>query len=409
MICRWMRYLCHMKRIQFLFIAALLFGTFACDNDPGTFEIVPEVLMSSEVLVTKSRADIAAFIKARSFPVPDSEIKYGVTIYKITYNTTLNGQTVLASGLVTLPDTDEPVGMLSFQHGTIAAHDEAPSETNAAAEIVMFYAAMATPGLIGVVPDLIGFGSSKTILHPYYVEGATADAVMDNLKAARELALTKDLVFNERLMLAGYSQGGYATMATHKAIEAEGLDNFNLIASFPAAGGYDVKGMQEYFFARNTYHEPFYIAYVAMAYKTTFGWTQPLSDMFNDPYATRIPTLFNGTLSGGDINEELTENIGALINVDLRTNIDTDAKYKYVRDAFVENSLLDWTPKAKVFMYHGDVDITVPFENSVHTFEVLNGKAQPGVVTFTALPFANHSSGVLPYVVELMNKVIVLK
>lgn len=403
------RYLYRMNVYRLIAVVYVGVVLTACGPDPEPVEIIPETLLSHEIVVTKTRTEIQSFIKGRGFPVPDSEIKSGANIYRFTYKTSLNGQLVEASGLVALPDTDDPVGMISFQHGTIAAHDEAPSETSATSEIMMFYAAMATPGMIGVVPDFIGFGSSKNILHPYYVEEATADAVIDALKAARELALVEGLQFNERLMLAGYSQGGYATMAAHKAIEAEQPEHFNLIASFPAAGGYDVKAMQEYFFAQEAYHEPFYIAYVAMAYKTTYAWTQPLSNMFRSPYADKIPGLFNGLKSGGEINAELTNDISELIQPELIANIDADPAYKYITDAFVANSLTDWTPKAKMFMYHGTLDNTVPYQNSVGVFNVLSGRAQPGVVTFTDLPFATHSTGVTPYIIELMNKVIVLK
>ena len=118
--------------------------------------------------------------------------------------------------------------------------------------------------------------------------------MIDNLRAARELAREKGLKFNKRLFLAGYSQGGYATMAAHKSLEMDNAQGFDLIASFPASGGYDVKGVQEYFFSQQTYDQPHYLGYVAMSYKSYYGWTSVFNDFFKEPYATRIPTLFNG-------------------------------------------------------------------------------------------------------------------
>ncbi len=356
-----------------------------------------EFLVSSQNILTRSAADLKLFLSGTSLaslPADD------VTLYKITYNTNYKAQQIIASGLVALPKTSAAVGMISFQHGTIAAHSEAPSVASLGSTDMIIYAGLASPGFIAVVPDYIGFGSSSSVLHPYYVEEPTASAIVDMIKAAKELAREQSINFNGKLFLAGYSQGGYATMATHKSIEQNGLPGFNLIASFPAAGGYDIKSMQEYFFGLTSYDQPFYIAYVALAYKTQYAsWTAPLSDFFNEPFATKIPGLFDGAKNGSQINGELTNTISQLINADLKAGIDTDPKYKYAVDAFQENSLVDWRPAIRMFMYHGDADVTVPYNNSVITYQkLLSNGASPSIVTLTKLPGANHSSGVLSYI-----------
>jgi pimeloyl-ACP methyl ester carboxylesterase len=393
-----------------LFILFLSSTISSCDSDSPEPEIVPEVLVDADMIASKSKEDIASFVKTTGLPFPASEIKYDVSVYRITYKTTFKDAAIVASALVMLPDTQDDLAMLSFQHGTIAANSEAPSLTSSSASIMNFYGAMATVGFVGVAPDLIGFGASSSILHPYYIEKPTADAITDCLKAARELALVNGRRFNGRLFLAGYSQGGYATMAAHKSIEQNGLENFDLIASFPSSGGYDVKGVQAYFFKQTTYSEPFYIAYVAQAYKTHLGWTQPLTDLFNEPYASKIPGLFNGQNTSGQINTALTTNISDLIQADILVKIDTDPKYDYINDAFEENSLTDWTPKIKMYMYHGDLDITVPYQNSVDVYNkfIQNG-ASPQVVTFTTLPYGTHSTGVTPYLIKFIGEVMSLK
>jgi pimeloyl-ACP methyl ester carboxylesterase len=392
-----------------LFVILLCIAPFGCKEDLVD-PIVPEVYETSSLLTSRTQEQIRAFVSSKGLPIASDEIRSGVDVYKVTYKTTMDGDNILASGLVILPQTSAGVGMLSFQHGTIIAHSEAPSETPPSSDLMSFYAAMASPGFIGVVPDFIGFGASKDLLHPYYLEKPTADAVVDNLKAAREFALLSGLNFNGKLFLAGYSQGGYATMAAHKSIEENGLENFDLIASFPSSGGYDIKGVQEFFFEQQTYSQPFYIAFVAQSYRTYLGWQQPLTDFFQASYATKIPGLFNGQYSSGDINGELTEEIPSLINPDLLQNINTDPKYDYINEAFIDNSLTDWTPKVKMFMYHGDLDITVPYQNSVDVYNhfIQNG-ASPQVVSFTTLPYATHSSGVTPYLIAFINKVLELK
>lgn len=368
----------------------------------------PEFLLGSDKVVAYTASELRTSLSAISL---SSLLVNDVTLYKITYKTKYKNQDITASGLVGLPTTTAAVPMVSFQHGTIASYSEAPTALPTNSIEFKLYAGLASLGFIAVAPDLVGFGSSTSVLHPYFVEEATASAVIDMIKATKEFAEEQSIDFDSQLFLAGYSQGGYAAMAAHKAIEQNGLTAFNLVASFPASGGYDVKAMQEYFFGLATYDEPFYIAYVAMAYKTQYDvWTKPLSDFFNEPYASRIPGLFDGSKNGSQINGELTTSIPDFIRTDLRANIDTDVQYKYIVDAFNENSLTDWKPTIKMFMYHGDADVTVPYDNSVITYQkLIDNGASASVLTLTTLPGKDHGTGVLPYIEDFIPKMMQLK
>ena len=396
----------NLRFLLWLVLSTLVF--FSCKDN----EVTPanESLISSQSILTRFSGELKTYIGASGLNLPVDELTNDVEIFKITYHTTyLNDQQITASGLVILPKKPGSYPMISFQHGTIASHAEAPSVLPLSNSSLILYAALSSPGFITAVPDFIGFGSSSDVLHPYFVQDLTASAVIDMLKAAKELAREKGITFNKKLFLAGYSQGGYATLATHKAIEKNGLDGFDLVASFPSSGGYDVKGMQEYFFGLDTYDEPFFLGFVAMAYKTSYSWTQPLSDFFKEPYATRVLTLYDGSKSGSEIDAQLTTSIKDLVNGDLLTKIDTDVKYKHIVDSFNKNSLTDWVPTKKMFMYHGDIDVTVPFQNSVSTYNklVANG-ASKSVVTLTTLP-GTHGTAIGPYIESFIPKMLELR
>ncbi|GHN01939.1 hypothetical protein WSM22_34280 [Cytophagales bacterium WSM2-2] len=392
---------------QIVFACVLLF-LIACSKHEETF--VPVTLVTANDQLGRTSGELKSFIGQSGLKLSTSLLQYNVELYSVTYKTTYLGKTITASGLVILPQTTASVGMVCFSHGTIASHAEAPSVLPLNSTELILYSAMASPGYIAVIPDFIGFGSSADVMHPYYVQDITASSVIDLLKAARELAIQKKVSFNGNLFLAGYSQGGYVTMATHKAIEKNGLENFNLIASFPSSGGYDVKGMQNYFFGLSKYDEPFFLAFVAMAYKTSYNWTQPLTDFFQPKYASVIPGLFDGNKNGDQINAILNDTIPKLVNTDLLSTIDTNSKYKYIVDAFNINSLTDWVPTKKMYMFHGDADITVPYQNSVSTYnKLISNGASASVVTFTPLPGKTHGTGVVPYIEAFIPIMISLK
>lgn len=396
-----------LTRLRFLWVLVALMVASSCGDTPP---VTSTNLVTAESQFIRTASELKTFIGASGISLSTASLQYDVELYKITYTTQLNGADIVASALVILPKTSDAVGMVSFQHGTISSYQEAPTALAASSGELILYAALASPGFIAVAPDLLGFGASKSVLHPYYVQEPTALAVADALRAAAALAQQKGLKFNSKLFLAGYSQGGYATMATHKYLEAKPLDGFTLVASFPAAGGYDVKNMQEYFFGLTSYDQPFYLAFVAQAYKVHYGWTQPLSDFFQEPYASRIPSLLDGSKTSSQINAQLTNTIQSLITADALKSIDTDSKYKYLVDAFRANSLTDWKPTIPVFMFHGDADVTVPYSNSVATYNTLIGNgASTSILTLTKLPGADHGSGVVPYIEQFVPKMLSLK
>jgi pimeloyl-ACP methyl ester carboxylesterase len=395
------------RHLRFFFFFILVAGACSSDDNPDPGD--EQFLVSSEFIYSNTAQQLKLLIQLSGVDIDANEFLYDIEIYKVVYNTTYDGAIITASGLVALPKTTDQVGMLSFHHGTITNHADAPSNFSSSDFNSISYAAMASVGFIGVIPDYLGFGSSSSILHPYYVEDLTASSIIDMLKAASELAQQKNIQFNGKLFLAGYSEGGYATMAAHKAIETNGLDGFNLIASFPGAGAYDLTAMQKHIFSLQEYDDPHYLAYMARAYQIEYAEDNLLTDFFKEPYASRIPGLFDGQKGADAINAKLTSTMSDLIQADVLNNIDSDPKYDYLQNAFLENSLTDWKPQIPIFLYHGLSDTTVPYQNSVSTYDKLlaNGTST-SVVTLTPLE-GTHSTAVEPYLAAIIEKLLSLK
>jgi len=398
----------HMRSI--VGVLVLLIVSSSCD-DSSDAPTPPanEKLVEATIQYTASASQLKFLAQFAGFDLDVDEIKYDANVYKVTYKTTFKGSEIIASGLVVLPKTNVEVGMISFHHGTITDYDDAPSHTTETDSDALLYAALSSSGFITVIPDYLGFGSSTSILHPYYVEEYTASAVMDMLIAAKELAVEEDVTFNKKLFLAGYSEGGYVTMATHKGIEEKGLEDFELIASFPAAGAYDIVGIENFLLTQATYDDPSYIAYIIRAYQLTYDFPDVLTDFFKQPYSDRIPGLFDGTKGTSEINAQLTPVLADLFQEELYDNLNSDPEYAYIKDAFVENSLTDWTPTAKMFMYHGQSDVTVPYQNSVDTYEKLIANGTSGS-TLTFIPLnGDHSSAIQPYIMDFVPKLWALR
>ena len=391
-----------MNKLKILLITTFLI--FSCNNNE---EITKVHLDTFTKLFSIDKETILSIVGESEFDNLINYLEYDISIYTITYNTLYKGEQIKASGLVAFPDTEKGMPILNFNHGTTSLHSDAPTEDLFQ---YSFFSNAASAGYIFVIPDYLGFGISDNIVHPYYRSDITGQTVVDMIRATKELAREEGYYFNGDVFLSGYSEGGFATMSAHHNIENNNYTGINLVASAPAAGGYDIIGMLDYFLSKETYHVPYYIAYVAMGYKTSYDWDLPLSAMFNEPYASIIPDYFNGKYSGYEINSVLTDDLSLLLTSNFRNNIYSDSDLKVIVDAFEENSLDNWVPKTKMLMYHGTSDITVPYQNSVDTYNNFISKgASQSVIEFIPLNGKTHSSGSLPYIIDLFDKFNSLK
>ena len=391
-----------MNKIKSYLLLFLLL--FSCNNQD---ELTRAYIDTYTKLFSISKENILEIVQNSEYGNLNEYLQYDISLYTITYNTTYKGQNIKASGLVAFPDTDQGMPILNFNHGTTSLHADAPTE-----DLIQysFFSNAASAGYIFVIPDYLGFGVSDNIVHPYYRSDITGQTIVDMIRAAKELAAIEGYNFNGHVFLSGYSEGGFATMSAHYNMEKNNYSGLNLVASAPASGGYDITGMLDYFISKETYHVPYYIAYVAMGYKTSYDWSLPLSSIFNEPYASIIPEYFNGKYSGYEINSVLSDDMSELLTSNFINNIYTDADLKIIVDAFEENSLDQWIPKNKMIMYHGTDDITVPYQNSVDTYNsFISLGADKNIVEFIDLIGENHSSGSLPYVVSLFDEFEKLK
>jgi len=151
---------------------------------------------------------------ANTFPT-----QYGVSLYRVRYWTTgADASLTVASGLVAFPRGSRLRGVVSFQHGTASERVSAPSAPDPS-NGVLAAAAFAGRGYLLVAPDYVGLGVSA-VPHPYLHADSEADAVVDLLRAARDVVAAAGADWPDALLLTGFSQGGHATLAAQRLLEA---------------------------------------------------------------------------------------------------------------------------------------------------------------------------------------------
>ena len=320
-----------------------------------------------------------------------------IEVHKLIYKTSFKSTGILASGLVCLPKTSGNYPVLCFQNGTNTLHSKAPTE-NPQDDLFSILESVASMGFIVVIPDYIGFGSSSNLPHPYLHAESSTQSILDMLRAVNEFSSDEKVVAKptKDLFIFGYSQGGWATMLLQKAIETNYSSEFNLIASSCAAGPYSLEYMNEYIAGQTDYPMPYFLAYLLNAYRTIGLLSKPLSDFIQEPYASKIPGLFDGEHSGGSINSSLTTKMADFLTPEYRTGYSTNSNFTDLKSAFQANSATAWPVSTPTRLYHGSLDNYIPESLSqkmlmdFRTLGVSDSKLQ-----LVIIPGASHESAIL--------------
>jgi hypothetical protein len=219
-------------------------------------------------------------------------------------------------------------------------------------------------------------------------------AVGEMMKDFPTLSLSKDTY------LMGYSQGGWSTMALKQELETNLASEFTLKATSCGAGPYNLEYLCNTILSKQTYPQPYFIAYMMNAYIRSGEITLTYEDIFKAPYSATnyISDLYNGKNDGGYINSKLSTSVSTLFNGDIISNLATGSKYVSLREALKSNSIAAWKTTSPTFMLHGlgDTYVAAAVSNNLYLDFLLKGTSAD-VITYVPVPGLDHEQAVLPW------------
>jgi pimeloyl-ACP methyl ester carboxylesterase len=197
---------------------------------------------------------------------PDA--KCDIKIEKVSYPTVgAAGERTNATAALMLPSGadadcqgDRPI--LLYAHGTTTDKEYdfsqvANPQNPAVSEATLIAANFAAQGYIVVAPNYAGYDDSDLDYHPYLVAEQQSNDMVDALESARSIIERQngvndpnyaDIEDSGQLYIAGYSQGGYVTMATARLLESQ---NKPITAIAPSSGPYALAAFGDEIFRGN--------------------------------------------------------------------------------------------------------------------------------------------------------------
>lgn len=364
-------------------------------------------LVSSSLNGARTQGQLVA-----QFQVPF--LQYGAKYYKITYTSKdAKGQPDTLSGLIVVPDNATKVyPRLVYQHGTSSCKTCVPSRLGSPGggegDVGLIFAAM---GYISLLPDYVGMGDGRGF--QTYVHAATAaSAALDMLRASEQWLAQNGYFSNEQLFITGYSQGGHAAMALHRAIELNPATGFEVTAAAHLSGPYSISGvMRDLILSPDAYFYPAYIPNTALGYQEVYGnLYNNLTDIFKPQYAPKIQEYYDGQISLTDLNQFLIQTLTAETGASVARRMLQDNVVAAVEAnpnhpinlALRDNDVYRWKPLRPTRIFYCTADDQVPFRNSIVARDTIQALGAPNFQVSDVGPNLDHGGCVTPALTQTL-------
>jgi hypothetical protein len=353
-------------RILILLLAmAIVVPTFAIEPDPNEPYLVSYTLVKSH-----TKKSINALWKEKDVPKIALPVKNDVDIYEVIYRVKwIDGTWRNASGIYYVPKVKKAVPYMMYGHGTQIHKGRTITDEDSQQFICL---AHATDGYAAMFPDYYGIGNGEG-KHLYQHSWSEAHAFIYMLMAIDELNKELGVVPSGQLFLTGYSQGGHASFAAHKYIEELNDPRFQVTASSPMSGAYDMTGVQaDYMFQE--YPRPFYLPYLLLSYQEAYHVLEVENpyEIFRPPFDTLFPSFFelNDNRTLGELNKLMPKVPSDVVDAKLIERYKAEPNFPF-KVRLQENNLVDWIPKAPVQLCYCKGDQEVNYQNSEVAYETM--------------------------------------
>jgi pimeloyl-ACP methyl ester carboxylesterase len=352
-------------RLTCVAASAALLAACGGSDDPARGELID----TPAVVTTLTTAQIDAAAAASGLQALSGKAKCDVKVVALNYRTpgAKDGEMSNASGVMLVPagacTTAAP--LVANARGTEVLKTRTLANPQDP-ETFLLAAMYAAQGYAVVATDYLGYAKSTYGFHPYLHADSQATSVIDSVRAARNAADAVGAKLSGKVMFTGYSQGGHASMAAHRAAERDHAGEFNVVAGAHLAGPYNLSGSLQV--PNAVAGVQFFVPMIVTSWQKVYGnlYNTP-ADAFKAPYASYIenllpsPTLTyttlltSGTLPSGTPNQARD----ALFQPAFLAGAQQGGNNPLFL-AGKKNDLLGWTPKARVLLCGGVGDPTVP-------------------------------------------------
>ena len=302
----------------------------------------------------------------------------------------VDGFPITLSGKLLLPRSGPIKNLIIVSHYTIGANFEAPSET------FPLEGLWATKGYAVAIADYIGYGITADHIHPYMHRESTARSVVDMALAIKPyLKHIGREPESDKVILAGYSQGGATTVAVMNMIQDEGI--FPIKKVYAGGGPYDLAATYDTSIEWDETGIPCAIPMILQG----INYGEDLGLKMDDFFQPRLLEGYEDWINSKKYTvKEINEKINASAIHEILTDEGRSKKNRQTArlyHALLSNSVLNFAPHAPIFLFHSTQDRTVPFVNALKAEQWFKGYD----VQYDFGEYGNHGSGCVMFIIKV--------
>ena len=304
-----------------------------------------------------------------------------VELIKVTYQSTdpTCKQSCNLSGLIIIPKSQNiqiRVPIIGYQHATQIVRKLAPSCFNKNKpldfmEVIIGMLYASEYGSVVAMCDYQGMGDDDAHDHPYVNGNPIAKAAADLILTTKNSLNKYNIIWNNKLYLVGYSEGGYATMATTKEIiENPKYSDFKITQVAPMAGPHSLSYVMRNLMTRTEeYGDGYFLPMTMRGFLSAYGSSYG-NGIFTKEKAVKnefynVWDMADGYHSAEEVNAAMPKVPRDILTDEMLNQLSSNdlpafqALFQNDRDNWKLNNVID------LRFYHGENDDRVPFQNSV--------------------------------------------
>ncbi|MBX3166808.1 MAG: hypothetical protein KF760_05325 [Candidatus Eremiobacteraeota bacterium] len=312
-------------------------------------------------------------------------IVYGVQSHKVTYlSHDFSGKTQTVTGLLVVPvsfnSNKISAPILSVQHPTQTLRQYSPSAQNLSDNELQYQSALlfASAGYIVVAADYPGLGDNHDF-HPYS-HPSLANSVLDLIDVTKT-TLPGGVEWNGQLYMMGYSEGGYATLVSARALQQRGTLP-DAVATLDGPLSLSDTMRNVILTSGVDFPAPYFIPLIVAGYSPIYSTSVPLlaiSQAFvPDPpgytppagssFAAELIKLTDGDHSSEEINDLVRQAVpytgpASVLSTAFRAALG-DTSSQLVQTLVINDAYYNWLPTFRLRMFHNQFDDLVPPQNT---------------------------------------------
>ncbi len=321
-----------------------------------------------------------------------------VEAVKIIYKTTnYDGEELVSSGVLLIPQISGSLPLLSFQHGELFGQENAPSRSITGANDLTQAAIIASTGIAVMVTDYIGYGNSSLHWHPFEHKESLAQSSFDMLLASKEYLKEQRIKTTSKLFLSGYSEGGIATLGLQQLLEEK--TSFKISKTILGNGAYSkLEWAKEILQNHQDSKQLRYFIRMLHSYNRIYPeLNRPWDFYLNKSYTDLMPVIDRLVdLPDAEMNPSVLftpEFIAGIVN-------ESDQAFIAVLQ---ENQSTNWQWQAPIHFFRGSEDALLSPINTLLASQTIENAG--GKVDTTILIGEDHESVILPFTLNILKEI----